>query len=278
MNKNVLKLIEERYESLSKTHKKLANYIQANIHDLPFLSINELGDRAGVSIASITRFTREISFAGYADFQRSLSQLVQKDITPFHSLKSLIQEDSNGSFLMQTIKNNAYALDTLYNENLEKSFEIAIQKIQKARKIYIIASRSSYSVGYYIYFMLQRFLDNVCLINGVGDLSNHLLYVEKTDCLIAVSYTRYTKTTYKVVNHFFSKGCNVISITDTHTSPIALKSSQILLAQNTASYSLVGAMTLANCLVAALAKANLPESLERMKQQDQIALENGIYL
>ncbi|MCQ4838044.1 MurR/RpiR family transcriptional regulator, partial [[Clostridium] symbiosum] len=64
MDNNVLSIINENYSALTKTQKKLADFIKDNEHMIPFLSIAELGEKTQVSLASITRFTRELGFNG----------------------------------------------------------------------------------------------------------------------------------------------------------------------------------------------------------------------
>lgn len=280
MKDNIFFIIDEKYDSLSKTHKKIADYVKENIHIIPFLSIKELGEKSEASIASITRFTRELEFNGYAEFQKKVSELVQKDVVPMKEIKNSILSEESDSPLKRIIDLNINSLSSLYNEDLEKNFNESIPIISKCRKLYITASRSSYSVGYYLYFMLKGFIEDVELLTyGTSDISNKLSYVKSDDCLISISYARYTKATFDITSYFHDKGCNIIAITDSYTSPIALKATKVLLAKNTVgTYSFVTAMTIANSLVTVLGKVNKEDTLRRLEKQDMIALESGIYL
>ena len=76
MKNNIFSIIDDKYDNLSKTHKKIADFVKENIHIIPFLSIKELGGKSDASIASITRFTRELDFNGYAEFQKKVSERV----------------------------------------------------------------------------------------------------------------------------------------------------------------------------------------------------------
>ena len=46
--------------SFSAAQKQLAGYVIANSEDIPFLSVHELANAAGVSVASISRFARAV--------------------------------------------------------------------------------------------------------------------------------------------------------------------------------------------------------------------------
>ncbi len=280
MENNIIVNINQKYDGLSKTHKRLADYIKENIYAVPFLSIKELGEKSEVSLASITRFTREMGFLGYSDFQRNVSELVKKDVVPMKETKNFILTDANDNILKNTINQNLNAISTLYTDELQKNYDDSVQILKNSRKVYIAASRSSYSVGYYLYFMLKGFMENVELLtSGTCDVSNKLAYVGENDCLISISYSLYTKLTYDITSYFHDVGCRVISITDSYSSPIALKSTKVLLAKNSGStYSFVNAMTIANALVVSLGKQDKEETIRRLSKQDKIAIDNGIYL
>jgi DNA-binding MurR/RpiR family transcriptional regulator len=284
VDNNILALIEQRHATFSKSQRKLAKYIKNNIYQIPFLSINELSKNTGVSTASITRFTREISFSGYAEFQHCAGQMLQRDIIPFGKLKNVImsrelEDAENTSFLHSIIEGNTRSLSALYTEQLEQNFQNALELILNASKIYITGARSSFAVAYYLYFMLYNVRGDVQLItNANGELSNQLYYVKPSDCLIAIGYERYSRVTCQIANYFYKTGCKIISITDSYTSPLAVNSTNVLLAPNTGAYSLVGAMTLANCLVAAAGKHDHNRTLARMEEQDRIAMGNNVYI
>lgn len=280
MEKNVLSLIGESYENLTKTQKKLADFIKDNIHLLPFLSITELGGKTGVSMASITRFTRELGFNGYSEFQKSAADLIRKDVVPMRELKHSITEEGEEGILSRMIRLNINSLETLNSEDLKKNFQESVELITNCRKLYITAARSSYSVAYYLYFMLKEFMEQVELLTeGTGDISNKLQYIEENDCLIAISYERYTRATYNIVSYLNKKGCKIIAITDSHSSPIALKATNVLLAKHAVdTYSFVNSMTVANALITAAGRRDKENTLKKLERQDEIALEYGLYL
>lgn len=280
MEKNVLNSIQEQYTHLTKTQKRLADFIKENVHTLPFLSIVELGEKSGVSLASITRFARELGFDGYSQFQKSAAELIRKDVVPMRELKHSITEEGGEDLLSHMIGLNIHALETLYSEDLKENFQKAVELMTGCRTLYISAARSSYSVAFYLYFMLKGFMDRVELLtDGNEDISNKLQYITAEDCLIAISYERYTRATYQLVSCLSKIGCGIIAITDSHSSPIALKAATVLLAKQAAdTYSFVNCMTVANALVTAAGRKNKEETLRRLERQDQIAIEYGLYL
>ena len=251
--KDVVTQIRTHYDSFSKSHRRLADFILENLHEVAFLSINELSQRTGISPATITRFARRLDFQGYPDLQRGLYQW--------------------------TIQNNIGLLEALYTPQLRDSFARAQEILHQARTIYIAGMRSSYATAYYLAFMLQQMCDNVHLLTtSTSDLPTALSDVHPEDCLLVISYARYTSSSYDIVSHFHRAGCKIVALTDSLTSPIALKATEVLIAPNGGNFSPVGAITLCNCFITSLGRLNAQQTLERMELQDKIALEHHIYL
>lgn len=281
--KDVVTQIRARYDSFSKSHRKLADFILENPHEVAFLSINELSQRTGISPATITRFARRLDFQGYPDLQRGLYEH-QKQWAPFGQLKSLLRretpaEDAGPDSLQWTIQNNIGLLEALYTPQLRDAFARAQEILHQARTIYIAGMRSSYATAYYLAFMLQQMCDNVHLLTtSTSDLPTALSDVRSEDCLLVISYARYTSSSYDIVSHFHRAGCKIVALTDSLTSPIALKATEVLIAPNGGNFSPVGAITLCNCFITSLGRLNAQQTLERMELQDKIALEHHIYL
>ena len=280
--KDIVTQIRELYDSFSKSHRKLADYVIENPGEVAFLSINEFGQKTGTSPATITRFVRKLSYQGYGEFQRGLYES-QKQQLPFGQLKSLLSSENpaveGADPLLHSIQSNIHLLENLYTPQLRDSFARAQDILHRARMIYIAGQRSSYATAYYLAFLLQQMCGNVRLLpTSTSELPTALCDVEPEDCLVVVSYARYTSASYEIVRHFHRLGCPVVALTDSPTSPIALKSTEVLIAPNGENFSPVGAIALCNCLITSLGRLDAQQTLERMSHQDKIALEQHIYL
>ena len=281
--KDIVNQIRENYDAFSKSHKKLADYILDNPGEVAFLSINELSQETGISPATITRFTYKLNFQGYNEFQRGMYEH-QKQRVPFGQLKSLLRSEASDDVsgqdpLQSSIQSNIRLLESLDTPQLRASFMRAQEILRQARTIYIAGHRSSYATAYYLAFMLQQMYDNVRLIETTSsNLPAVLCDVGVQDCLVVVSYARYTSVSYEIVSHFHRAGCKVVALTDSLTSPIALKSTEVLVAPNGENFSPVSAITLCNSFITSLGRLDAQRTLERMELQDKIALEHRIYL
>ena len=74
MTGNILESITAQYHSLTRSGKKLADYIFAHTGEAQYFSISTLAENSGVSEASITRFCHGLGLAGYNDFKLALAK------------------------------------------------------------------------------------------------------------------------------------------------------------------------------------------------------------
>lgn len=281
MENNIFYLIDGKYDSFSKTNKLIASYVKQNYKIISFLSINELKEKTGVSTASITRFAQELGFNGYPDFQREVQKLLQKEITPMKEMKNFITSSrENENILKLTIDLNIKTLEATYNDELYESFKKAVDIINNAEKIYILGLRSSFSVGYYLSFMLRQFMSNIELLTaGTDDIYDRLSYVKKNDILITISFSKYTKLTSRITNYFKQKGNKIIAVTDSYSSPVAILGDTTLIAKSSSTtYSFVSAMTILNALIVAIGKQNTENTMKILKEKERILSDNDIYI
>jgi len=59
-------LILDKYNQLSESQKKLADFFLENLDLIPFLNIYQISEATQYSVASIVRFTQRLGFKGYS--------------------------------------------------------------------------------------------------------------------------------------------------------------------------------------------------------------------
>jgi len=66
--------VESYYPALTKSEKKVADYILANFEDIMYLSVTELAELASVGETTIFRFCKKLDFKGYPEFKLLIAQ------------------------------------------------------------------------------------------------------------------------------------------------------------------------------------------------------------
>ncbi len=281
MRDGIILRIRTGYEKFSKNQKILANYILQNPSEVAFISINEFAGKVQISPATITRFVRKAGYESYAEFQKALYE--ESSGPPFAKfktmLKSRMDENDPEDALRWSISNGGELLNKLYTPKLQQAFFRSTQLLLKSDKIYIAGQRSSYTAAYYLAFMFQQMRENVHLVSLVSTaFPTEFIDITPKDCLVLVSYSRYTAASFKIASCFNKIGCEIIAITDSTTSPIALKATEVLVVPNGENFSPLNAIAVCDGFIRNFAQHNTEKVLKRMEQQDLLAAEQDVYI
>ena len=96
MTDSILDAMTEQYNSMTRSGKKLANYILSNTAETQYLSITSLAENSGVSEATITRFCRMLGLNGYHELKLALAKSERAN-TAADSEDALLAVSDSGS-------------------------------------------------------------------------------------------------------------------------------------------------------------------------------------
>lgn len=145
MAESILDSITEKYNSLTKSGKKLANYILANTEATQYLSITSLAESSGVSEATITRFCRVLGLSGYNELKLALAKSVHtNDLKDTMDTPQAIRS-TDDLFTVCRKLNDAYF--TSFRETVEQlkpdALYHAVDLLINAQRVYCYGQGSS---------------------------------------------------------------------------------------------------------------------------------------
>lgn len=145
MAESILDSITEKYNSLTKSGKKLANYILANTFDTQYLSITSLADNSGVSEATITRFCRVLGLSGYNDLKLALAKAGRTtDIGDTMDTPQAIHSSDDLATVCRKLYDSYFAS---FHETVQQldsaAFERAVDLLVNAEHVYCYGQGSS---------------------------------------------------------------------------------------------------------------------------------------
>ena len=281
-SKDLISNIQGQYARLSKGQKLIAQYILNNYDKVAFMTACKLGETVGVSESTVVRFANALGYSGYPKLQEALQELIKNKLTTVQRVEMARSEYSDdATILNKVLKSDIDNIrDTL--EGIDKNaFKCAAESILKARKIYILGMRSSFTIAQYLGFYLDIILDNVHIVRmDMGDAFEQVVRMNEEDVLISISFPRYSRKSYQVAKYAKSKGAHIISITDSMFSPVASLSDNILLVKsNMASFvdSLVPALSVANALAISVGMKEKEDIKEYFNDLETIWKEYAVY-
>ena len=244
-----------------------------------------LGEVLNISESTIVRFANSLGYSGYRELQKELQELIKHKLTTVQRI-TLNDYSNKENALSKVMEKDIDNVKKTIQEIDIKSFNKAIDLILQSRHIYIIGLRSSAFLSGYLSFYLNFIFDNVKLVTeGPNDVFEQLIMAGKDDVVIGITYPRYSRRTLEAIDLVKSKGCSIISITDSLLSPAAHRADISLIARSDMiSFvdSLVAPMSLINALIVSLGArkrddiTNYFEDLELIWKKYNVYDENNI--
>lgn len=274
--------IKNMYPSMSKGHRKIADYILENYDKAGFMTALKLGETAGVSESTAVRFAYELGFEGYPEFQKELSETARRKLT-FVQRMDLAENRTKGQDVLQRVTNLDIESIRSTMENISKEeFSSIVDIITSARKVYIIGSRSAEPLAVFLHYYLNLMLDEVINVksSGTTEVLQQVLKINKDDVIIGISFPRYSAQTLNALQYASDRNANVIAITDSLSSPIAKVSKYTLLAKsnmNSFVDSLAGPLSLLNALLVSISIIKKDELSKTFSTLEKIWDEYGVY-
>ena len=284
-NKNsneILKKIEENFKGFSKRQKLIADYILKNYDKAAFLTAAKLGTAVGVSESTVVRFATELGYKGYPGFQKALEELVRTKLNSIQRMEVTYGRITQSEILESVLNSDVDKIKQTLTNIDQKAFEMAVDTILNARKIYIIGIRSCSPLAEFLSFYLNLICDNVIPVrtNSSSEIFEQLIRVGEDDVVIGISFPRYSMRTLKALEFASNRKAKVITLTDSIHSPINLYSSCNLIARSDMASivdSLVAPLSVINALVVALCMKKQNEVITTLETLEEIWDEYQVY-
>ena len=265
-NNDLMNRINRYYGSMSKGQKLLANYIADYYDKAVFLTAAKLGETVGVSESTVVRFAMTLGYKGYPDFQKALEEMVRNKLNSIQRMEVTYGRISQSKILESVLRSDEEKIrETLQNID-DRAFEMAVDTILNADKVYVIGIRSCASLASFLAFYLNLIFENVVLLNtnNSSEIFEQMIRINSKDVIIGISFPRYSMRTLKALEFANNRNAKVITLTDSVNSPMNLYSSCNLIARSDMASivdSLVAPLSVINALIVSLC----------MKKQDEVA-------
>jgi len=260
----LIKVIHERYEDMSKSYQRIALYLTQNPNDVAVLSVSAIAERCGVHASSFVRFAQALGYQGFKDLQSLFQRRLSTAAPGFEARIKALEGDlgakadrSELGFLHELVVRDIASLEDLLTGIRPESLVEAVSLLERAESVFLIGQLRSAPVVELLRYILTMLGKRCVLLDAAGGLATHMAKaIRKSDVLFAVSFRFYANEVANVVEEAGRHGIPIIAITDSTLSPLA-KSARVLFAvpehEYTFSRSLAAPMCLAQALTVALA-------------------------
>ncbi len=286
-DRDVLDRIEQKRPDMSKSQKRIAQFIEHEYEQAVFMTAAELAKQLDTSESTVVRFAAALGYSGYPEFQEALVACVKGKLSKVQKIDEKYGQRTQSEILTEVLTADIEKIqDTIKNLNPD-AFDISVDLLLNAENVYIMGLRSNEPLASFLQFYLNMVRKNVFLVNttSLTETFEQILRITPRDCFVGISFPRYSMRTLKAMQFANDRRAKVIAITDSDRSPMTLYSSCNLLARSdmvsivdslVAPLSVINALVVAICLKKPDAVRSDLEALEKVWNDYQVYLNDEI--
>ena len=255
--KDIIELIDEKYVKMSKSHKKIADFIKEHYDQAVFMTAAKIGAVLDISESTVVRFASGLGFDGFPGFQEVLADWVKNKLNTVSKMGAKYGGSSQSEILIDVLQADMEKIADTVEQVDHSAFEAAVDSIIQAKTVYVVGLRTCEPLADFLSFYLNMIRGNVVVLRttSASEMFEQMIRIDENDVLIGISFPRYSMRTLKAMEFANDRNAKVIAITDSVHSPMNLYSSCNLFARSdmvSIVDSLVAPLSLINALVVAL--------------------------
>jgi len=268
-------IISNHYQSLTKSEKRIANYLRKNQEESAFLAAGEIADRLGLSEATLVRFARTLGFSSYPAMRTLLQEAFRHRVTHSTRLRGRLEDLRQGGdiferLVVSEIDYLTQALETVDRDAMQK----AVEFLRTCDRVFVFGTGPSISLANLMEIRLRRFGRQVIPLTTAGrEILEPLILLRDRDLLFMICFFDVTPMQQLVLDYAKEINCKVILLTDTLGSIIGDKADVVLSARRgpmAEFHSLVVPMTIINTLLLAFANEDREQVMTNLDKLDQM--------
>ena len=264
--------LQEIYHELPEAMRRIADALMADPLLGALWGIEEMAERAGVSMGTVMRLSKKLGYRGFSDFRDALREAcrVRSEGAPMETL-----EAPTDVFwaLSDVVRRDRENLDRLLKSVDHDTLESATQLLIRSQHRVLLGRGVSHVMGQIMAFNLTQ-AGLPCIAAIPSDFSNQVANLGEKDLLVAFSVVPYSRETVDAAAYAKRRGIPVLAFTDRQTSPLARSASLVVVLPSEDflfSFGLSTFSVLSHAFAIAVAAQDPAGTVKRLKAADEVA-------
>lgn len=255
----LIRVIHERYNSMSKGYQTIALYLTQNPNDVAVRPVNAIAEICGIHASNFVRFAQALGYSGFKDLQELFQRRLSTAAPGFEARVKALEgelgargDQGEYAFLRDLVVRDVASLEALLADIRPEDLGRAADRLEKADVVYLLGQLRSAPMVELLRYVLTMLGKRCVLLDASGGLATHMARtMRKSDVLVAVSFRFYANEVVNVVEEAAARGVGIIAISDSTLSPIA-KGADILFSVPEHAYTFSRSLAAPMCLAQAL--------------------------
>ena len=242
--------IEQQHASMPKRLREIGNFVLGHPEAIALSTLAELAAETDIATSAFVRFAQTLGFDGFSQMQAAFRQQVRSS-WPQYASRLSDMADVNPADHFEALSASAVAsIKRLSNSVSMEHLEAAVCKLAGAETIWFAAGGRARPVTAYMRYMLIKLgIRTQEFREAPSEAMRELNLIGPNDVLLVVSFASYGELTVKLAQEAASRGVEIVSVTDTMVSPVALDTTLLVTEESIFGFrSLCATMNLAQYL------------------------------
>jgi len=201
----------------TRAESAIANYMLTNLKSLPFETAASLGQKVGVSEATIGRYCRSIGLKHFKELKARLQAdfgdkawLIGDRLRDFHE-----RSRRGNAELARALELEVGAIVAVYEMAASAEFARVVERLARCPNVFVGGFQTERGHAQYLANGLQYLRPGVQLLDlAGGTFAEALLSDPDATCLVLIDGRRYSRLTKRLAQEARSLGISVTLITD----------------------------------------------------------------
>lgn len=245
----LMKRIEAQRAGLTPKGRILADYIADNPGKAVFMTTRSLARHCGVSEATVVRFVAHLGYRNFGEFLQALRDYVDTELTILDRIALSHPQQPGAENFRRLIFEEIDNLKNLYESLDIPQVQALAQEIKTRRAVYVIGSRVSYTMAYYMGWALSKFRQDVRILKGSDSTCFDWLTIAPPESLaIIFSVSRYPNELLRLAKYVRRQQMRLTVITESSLCPLLGFAHRSLLAPSK-HIPVIGSLNTITCLI-----------------------------
>jgi DNA-binding MurR/RpiR family transcriptional regulator len=241
--------IRDYYEHLSRSYRKVADYIMSNYYEVSFLTAAQLAYAVGVDTTTVVRFSQRLGYNGYPELLHDIRDQVKAEIYAAYEPQELSPNNPAGAF-KDRAEHEQHNLRQMLTHNPPEHIQTIAEMLTRARHIILVGEGYAEAVAELV---AQQFRHRGLSAESVSDdpvkKAATLMNLTPETLVIGISATEYGGSVARALEYARLKGAATLGVVGSLASPVNRMSDRVIFAPT----DVAGPLPSIVCLVAALA-------------------------
>ena len=230
MEKNIVALMLQEYESFTRSERKIADYVLEHQKQTQYISITDLSAECEVAVSTVSLFCRKLKLAGFNDFKLELARAaLPAGAAPGASGGEITREDSTSAVMGKVLRATQDALNNAYHMLSERDVNRAADLLRDADQVVCLGQGNHSVVALAAWAQFSTTSPKFKTIQDSHMQTVVLSTLSRRDVVLYFSYSGATHEVLEAAEVIRGRGARLILVTRFPNSPASAYADTVLL-------------------------------------------------